>query len=67
MSSKTLNQIADLSGKSLNEIRREIENRESVLKHMVRENIRSVDEVNAVLELYYRNPEKVLNRIILNR
>ena len=67
VSSKTLNQIADLSGKSLNEIRREIENRESVLKHMVRENIRSVDEVNAVLELYYRNPEKVLNRIILNR
>jgi acyl-coenzyme A synthetase/AMP-(fatty) acid ligase len=58
VSSKTLNQIADLSGKSLNEIRREIENRESVLKHMVRENIRSVDEVNAVLELYYRNPEK---------
>ncbi|MDO5831599.1 MAG: CpaF family protein [Methanobrevibacter sp.] len=67
VSSKTLNQIADLSGKSLNEIRREIENRENVLKHMVRENIRSVDEVNAVLELYYRNPEKVLNRIILNR
>ena len=67
VSSKTLNQIANLSGKSLNDIRHEIENREEVLKHMVRENIHSVDEVNAVLELYYKNPEKVLNRIILNR
>ena len=66
VTSKTLNQIANLSGKSINDLRREIENRESVLKHMVRENIRSVDEVNAVLELYYRNPEKVLNRISLN-
>ena len=67
VSSKTLNQIASLSGISLNEIYREIENRETVLKHMVNQNIRSVNEVNAVLELYYKDPEKVLNKIILNR
>ena len=67
VSSKTLNQIASLSGISFNEIYREIENRETVLKHMVNQNIRSVDDVNAVLELYYKDHEKVLNKILLNR
>lgn len=67
VSSKTLNQIASLSGISLNEIYREIENRETLLKHMVNQNIRSVDDVNAVLELYYKDPEKVLNKILINR
>ncbi|MBQ6511300.1 CpaF family protein [Methanobrevibacter sp.] len=67
VSSKTLTQIANLSGTSLYEINKEIENREAVLKHMVNHNIHSVNEVNAVLELYNANPEKVLNRIQLNR
>jgi len=26
-----------------------------------------VSDVNSVLEMYYANPQKVLNRIILNR
>ncbi|WP_407392154.1 CpaF family protein [Methanobrevibacter sp.] len=67
VSSKTLSQIADLSGRSLNQLYKEIENREAVLNHMVAHDIRSVDEVNSVLELYYKNPEKVLNRILLKR
>ncbi len=67
VSSKTLTQIANLSGKSLYELHKEIENRESVLKHMVTHDIHNVNEVNAVLELYYANPQKVLNRILLNR
>ena len=67
VSSKTLTQIANLSGKSINDLYREIENREIVLKHMIKHNIRSVEEVNAVLELYYKNPDKVLNNIMLNR
>ena len=67
VSSKTLSQIANLSGKSLNELHQEIGNRELVLKHMVNHNIRSVEDVNAVLELYYKNPKKVLDRIMLNR
>ena len=67
ISSKTLTQISSLSGKSLYEINKEIENRELVLQHMIDNNIHSVDGVNAVLELYYNNPEKVLNRIQLNR
>lgn len=65
ISSKTLNQIAELSGHSLNEIYHEIENRKMVLKHMIINDLRSVDEVNGILELYYKNPKKVLNKILL--
>ncbi|WP_407422738.1 CpaF family protein [Methanobrevibacter sp.] len=66
VSSNTLTQIANLSGKSMHEIYNEIENRELVLKHMLNHNIHAVNDVNAVLELYYANPQKVLNEIILN-
>ena len=66
VSSSTLTQIANLSGKSLHELYREIENRELVLKHMLNHNIHAVNDVNAVLELYYANPQKVLNEIIIN-
>lgn len=65
LSSKTLAQIAALSGTSPNDLYDEIKNKESVLKHMVNYNIRSVEEVSAVLELYYKNPQKVLNKIML--
>lgn len=67
VSSNTLIQIAKLSGKTINELYQEIENRKLVLKHMINQNIRSVNGVNNVIELYYKNPQKVLNRIILNR
>ena len=65
VTSNTLTQIAKLSGKTINDLYREIENRKIVLKHMINHNIRSVDEVNSVIELYYKDPQKVLNRIIL--
>lgn len=67
ITSQTLTQIANLSGKSLYELSKEIENRKLVLKHMINHNIHTVGDVNTVLELYYDNPQKVLNRIILNR
>ena len=67
ISSKTLSQIANLSGKSINELGREIENRQIVLNHMVNQNIRSVGDVKAILDLYYKDSEKVLNRILLGR
>ncbi|MGN0175618.1 MAG: CpaF family protein [Methanobrevibacter sp.] len=63
ITSKTLSQIANLSGKSMNELYHEIEKREMVLRHMVRNNIRSVSEVNNILERYYKNPEEILNEI----
>lgn len=67
VTSKTLAQIANLSGKLLNEIHKEISDREIVLNHMVKHDIRSVGDVKGVLDLYYKDPEKVLNRILLNR
>lgn len=63
ITSKTLSQIANLSGKSMNELYHEIEKREMVLSHMVRNNIRSVSEVNNILERYYKNPKEILNEI----
>ena len=67
ISSKTLSQIASLSGKSHEEIEREIENRQIVLNHMVKQDIRSVDDVKSILDLFYKDSEKVLDRIMLRR
>lgn len=66
ISSKTLTQLANLTGKSVSEIHREIENREIVLSHMVEHDIHSSDDVKSVFDLYYNDSEKVLNRILLN-
>ena len=63
VTSNTLVQISNLSGRSLNELYEEIKNRQIVLNHMLQQNIRSVDEVNDVIEFYYKNPKEVLNRI----
>lgn len=66
ISSMTLTQLANLTGKSVSEIHREIENREIVLSHMVEHEIHSSDDVKSVFDLYYNDSEKVLNRILLN-
>lgn len=66
ISSKTLSQIATLSGRSINELHKEIEKREIVLKHMVKYDIRSVNDVKSILDLYYKDSDKVLTRIISN-
>ena len=66
ITSKTLTEIAKVSGNSLNSIYDEIKNREIVLQHMVNQNIRSIKDVGAILEMYYLDPQKVLNRILLS-
>lgn len=65
ITSKTLTEIANVSGNSLNSLYDEIKNREIVLQHMVDQNIRSIRDVSTVLEMYYLDPQKVLNRILL--
>lgn len=65
ITSKTLTEIANVSGNSLNSLYDEIKNREIVLQHMVDQNIRSIRDVSTVLEMYYLNSQKVLNRILL--
>lgn len=66
VSSQTLSHIAEVSGNSLRELHDEIENRKSVLQHMINHDIRSVRDVNRVIELYYKDPTKVLNEILLH-
>lgn len=65
ITSKTLTEIANVSGNSLNSLYDEIKNREIVLQHMVDQNIRSIRDVSTVLERYYLDSQKVLNRILL--
>lgn len=65
ITSKTLTEIANVSGNSLNSLYDEIKNREIVLQHMVDWNIRSIKDVSTVLEMYYLDSQKVLNRILL--
>lgn len=65
ITSKTLTEIANVSGNSLNSLHDEIKNREIVLQHMVDQNIRSIRDVSTVLEMYYLDSQKVLNRILL--
>ena len=65
ITSKTLTEIANVSGNSLNSLYDEINNREIVLQHMVDQNIRSIRDVSTVLEMYYLDSQKVLNRILL--
>lgn len=67
ITSKTLSQLANLTGNTISEIHREIENRKIVLKHMVDHEIHSINDVKSVLDLYYKDSEKILNRILLNR
>ena len=64
ITSKTLTEIANVSGNSLNSLYDEIKNREIVLQHMVDQNIRSIRDVSTVLEMYYLDSQKVLNRIL---
>ncbi len=66
ITSKTLTEIAKVSGNTINDIYDEIENRKLVLQHMVNQNIRSIKDVGNVLEMYYLNPQKVLDRIRLS-
>ena len=64
IASKTLTEIAKLTGQTLNDLYKEIGNRQLVLEHLIINNIRSVEGVQAVLELYYKNPQNVLSQII---
>ncbi len=66
VTSNTLTEIAKLSGNSINDLYNEINNRQFVLQYMLNHNVRSVDKVKEIFELYYKNPQKVLNRILVN-
>jgi flagellar protein FlaI len=65
ISSKTLNEIAKMSGNSLKEIYNEIENRKLLIDYMLSNNIRSIYDVKKLIEKYYIDSNSLLNKIIL--
>lgn len=65
VTSKTLTEISKTSGKSMNYLYNEIENRKLLLNYMVHNHIRSIGAVKKLLDLYYVNPDSILNQIKL--
>lgn len=57
-----LEKIANTSGKTMREVRSEIERRQSVLNWLVKNEIRSFEEVTGIIREYYTNPEEVMKR-----
>jgi flagellar protein FlaI len=58
-----LEKIANMLGKTLREIRSEIERRQSVLNWMVKKELRSFQEVAEVIREYYNNPDEVIKQV----
>ena len=55
--------LAKLTGKGLREIEKEIERRKMILEYMVKNNIRSVDDVGRFVNRYYAEGEEFLKNI----
>jgi archaeal flagellar protein FlaI len=51
------------TGMSMNQIKKDIETKKKILNWMVKNNIRSVEEVGKVMHDYYLNPEELLKRV----
>lgn len=66
IASKTLTDIAKVTGNKINTLNHEIKNREIVLNHMVNQNIRTIKDVKTVLDMYNHDSNSVLDRIRLN-
>lgn len=58
-----LEELSEKIGISLDDIKKEIKNREKVLKWMVENNIRFYKDVADVIASYYKDPETVLKKI----
>jgi flagellar protein FlaI len=56
--------IAKMRGVDVPQVEAEIKNRETVLRWLVKNNIREIDEVAKTFERYYIDPKKVLAKIL---
>lgn len=61
--SKTLSEIANLRGVSINALNKEWENRKLILDFLVENNISKQDNLSKILEEYYLNPLDLLYQI----
>ncbi|WP_409199970.1 CpaF family protein [Methanobrevibacter sp. DSM 116169] len=66
IASKTINEISKKSGISNEILFNEIDNRQILINYLVRENIRSINDVKKYIEKYYIDSNSVLNKILLN-
>jgi len=57
--------IADATGKDLTQILEEHQNRISILKWMVENDIRDYKKVTEIVGKYYRNPESLMEKILM--
>ena len=61
--SKTLAEIANLRGVSINALNKEWEMRKLILDFLVENNISKQDNLSKILEEYYLNPKVLLSKI----
>lgn len=61
--SHTLEVLADKTGLSKKDIKREIVVRKKILEWMIKKGMRRNHEVEEIVQLYYRNPSKVLTQV----
>lgn len=61
--SHTLQELADVSGKSKSRVMQELEVREKILEWMLKHNIRSSNDVERVIQQYYFDPGAILEQV----
>ncbi|MEM4255368.1 MAG: type II/IV secretion system ATPase subunit [Candidatus Norongarragalinales archaeon] len=60
-SSRLFGELSLHTGFSSKEIQADLRNKQTLLKYMIKQGVRSVNAVGRVVARYYRDPEKVLN------
>lgn len=64
ISSNTVQSIAKLKGISINEVEKDLANREFLLEFLVNNNIHSINDFNYYIEYYYNDPENLINELV---
>jgi len=62
LSGRYIEAISSLANMSLKEIKEEIKKRQTLLEAIVDKNLR-YQEIHNIIQLYYRNPERALNKV----
>ncbi|MFB6470371.1 MAG: type II/IV secretion system ATPase subunit [Vulcanisaeta sp. AZ3] len=57
-------QVSEITGKDVNELLREIDVRSRVVEWMVEKEVLNFEDVSKYVQLYYTNPDKVLNQVM---
>ncbi len=55
------------TGMTTDEIRKDLDEKQMILKWMLENNIKDVNQVGRVMKLYYKNPDLIINATMTNR